>query len=470
MNDLQTVNALASAIDSMIDKISGVEETAVNYLGKIDNLQEYAQEQAQKKVDEMCERITTEVNAKLEEQRTVLVGMISKTADAVTENMKAVEPIVNFDLDSVSSVGDAVSFLKQVQEAFAGPYRKAEILITAISTDILPKLMELATMIDSLLNLKNLIPTLKCKDNKTVNVDKLNVHVKPITESDVGVCPNWNWEGATYNLSSSYQWLSITPDNSNTNFYAVSSDRVIAKGNPNTGFIQTQALPSDADNWWRCIIQEKTNNNYLFVLGSRGRVIYSASNTSDYSWNEFPSIRYSSSDGEWRSMSSCKYVPNGPYFLSSTGHIYYGENKRSDLRNDRTWKQIYCDDILDSDGYYRIYMISHDGYVAIAKNYKNEYGMINYSLISQNTRIDTDDNKYWVGITKIRSTISNQSSYFMAVTKDGHYAISDDGINWKMQTEQIPYVGGFYINSIIQGINTDQILTLNSNGKIYIAQ
>lgn len=463
MSNLQTVNALTSAIDNMIDKIIGVEITVTNYLGKIENLQEYTQEQAQKKVDEMCERVSNEVNAKLEEQRTVLIGMISKTIDATTVNIEAIEPIANFDLNNITSVGDVVSFLVEIKNLFTGPYSKAINLALAISTDILPKLAELASIINSLSNLKNLIPTLKSKDGKIINVDKLNVHIEPITESDTG-CIAWKRQAPIQTSYNKFRSVCSRLENNRTFLHFLNEDGVFIYG---FSSILDGITPISYNTYIRDNYSDKTwvsiceANNILF-LNNEGLILREIWNGTSFIIETFAQII---STDVWNCLTILnKFNDYSVCALSTNGSLFYNNSKLNlltpsqDIQNN-PWNYIYCDYNSLDNSKEKIYTLRQDGFLGILEV---DLSQNTINLISEQQKLDP--NKSWQFITKVKSQISNTSEYFMAIAKDGYISTSNDGLNWSDAVKSID-TNEKYI--LVSQDNSNILRALTYNGSVF---
>lgn len=171
---------LCNNIDSLSDTIKGVTEVTTNYLSQIDNIQEFAKNKAQEKVDEMCERASQEINSKLAIQRQKVVDKLKKTwasSNEIIENLQFITGEISMDT--------IVSIVSSIIQLYTKPYQNAMDLITDFTISIAPKLIQLTSEINALADLKNQIPTHTLKDGTKLNYDKLNITMDPITIDDI---------------------------------------------------------------------------------------------------------------------------------------------------------------------------------------------------------------------------------------------------------------------------------------------
>ena len=104
---------LCNNIDNLSDAIKGVTEVATNYLSQIDNIQEFAKNKAQEKVDEMCERASQEINSKLAIQRQKVVDKLKKTwasSNEIIENLQFITGEISIDTVVSIVIGSIVIF------------------------------------------------------------------------------------------------------------------------------------------------------------------------------------------------------------------------------------------------------------------------------------------------------------------------------------------------------------------------
>lgn len=178
MTELQTAlgQSIGNDIDNLITKINGLEDTTINYLGKIDNIQEYAKNKAQEKVDEMCERISNEINSKLNTQISMAVSKIEEIYNSSTAFKELITSIATADVEHFTKISEIVEFLTTIQKLFSGPYNQ----MTNIIADFIiisSKLTNLITKINEILSIRNSIPQHILKDGTQLNYDKLNINV-----------------------------------------------------------------------------------------------------------------------------------------------------------------------------------------------------------------------------------------------------------------------------------------------------
>lgn len=178
MTELQTAlgQSIGNDIDNLITKIDGLEDTTINYLDKIDNVQEYAKNKAQEKVDEMCERISNEINSKLNTQISMAVSKIEEIYNSSTAFKKLITTIATTNVASFTKISEVVGFLTEIQKLFSGPYNE----MTKIIADFIiisSKLTNLITKINEFLSIRNSIPQHILKDGTQLNYDKLNISI-----------------------------------------------------------------------------------------------------------------------------------------------------------------------------------------------------------------------------------------------------------------------------------------------------
>lgn len=178
MTELQTAlgQSIGNDIDNLITKIDGLEDTTINYLDKIDNIQEYAKNKAQEKVDEMCERISNEINSKLNTQISMAVSKITEIYNSSTVFKELIKTIATTNVASFTKISEVVGFLTEIKKLFSGPYDEMEKII-ADFIEISNKLTNLITKINEFLSIRNSIPQHILKDGTQLNYDKLNIDV-----------------------------------------------------------------------------------------------------------------------------------------------------------------------------------------------------------------------------------------------------------------------------------------------------
>ena len=177
MTELQTAlgQSIGNDIDNLITKIDGLEDTTINYLGKIDNIQEYAKNKAQEKVDEMCERISNEINSKLNTQISMAVSKITEIYNSSTAFQGLISNIATFNFEDFD-IGKAKELLEYIVELYSGPYKQMLEIINDFIM-ISSKLTNLITKINEILSIRNSIPQHILKDGTQLNYDKLNISI-----------------------------------------------------------------------------------------------------------------------------------------------------------------------------------------------------------------------------------------------------------------------------------------------------
>lgn len=177
--ELQTAigQAVARNIDNLDYTISGMEETITNFLGNIENIEDFAIDVAQQKIDAMCERVSNEISDKFNEQLTKMVESINNLYDSSSAIQRAISAITNLDLDNIgdnvgAKVDAIIGFLKNIQATYTKPYNQTVKTIADFAL-IAVKLTNLITKINGLISIKDSIPIHKLKNGKTLNYNKL---------------------------------------------------------------------------------------------------------------------------------------------------------------------------------------------------------------------------------------------------------------------------------------------------------
>lgn len=172
--ELQTAigQTVARNIDNLDYTISGMEETITNFLGNIENIEDFAIDVAQQKIDAMCERVSNEISDKFNEQLTKMVESINNLYDSSSAIQTAVSAITTFDLTKIDTITGVVIFLEKVKAMYTKPYDQAVKTIADFAL-IAVKLGNLITKINGLISIKDSIPIHKLKNGKTLNYNKL---------------------------------------------------------------------------------------------------------------------------------------------------------------------------------------------------------------------------------------------------------------------------------------------------------
>lgn len=153
-------------IDDLNEMLEGVNRTVYT---TFKNIEDYP---TQEKVDEACIWISEKMNAKLEQQRALLIKTLHEGYVASNEVIQLLEPLVNFDLN----IDTVVSAVRKIIDILAGPYQVAVEYVTVLT----PKLTELATQIALLAYIPANLPQIE-----GINYDKLNITMKPITIDEI---------------------------------------------------------------------------------------------------------------------------------------------------------------------------------------------------------------------------------------------------------------------------------------------
>ena len=174
---LQTAigQAVARNIDNLDYTISGMEETITNFLGNIENIEDFAIDVAQQKIDTMCERVSNEISDKFNKQLTKMVESINNLYDSSSAIQTTVSTIANFNFDNFD-LGKAKELLQSIVATYIKPYRQAVKTIEDFAL-IAVKLTNLITKINGLISIKDSIPIHKLKNGKTLNYNKLALSI-----------------------------------------------------------------------------------------------------------------------------------------------------------------------------------------------------------------------------------------------------------------------------------------------------
>lgn len=171
--ELQTAigQAVARNIDNLDYTISGMEETITNFLGNIENIEDFAVDVAQQKIDAMCERVSNEISDKFNKQLTKMVESINNLYDSSSAIQTTVSTIANFNFDNFD-LGKAKELLQSIVATYTKPYQQAVKTIADFAL-IAVKLTSLITKINRLISIKDSIPIHKLKSGKVLNYNKL---------------------------------------------------------------------------------------------------------------------------------------------------------------------------------------------------------------------------------------------------------------------------------------------------------
>ena len=153
-------------IDDLNEMLEGVNKTVYT---TFKNIEDYP---TQDKVDEACIWVSEKMNAKLEEQRSLLIKTLHEGYIASNEVIQLLKPLVEFNLN----IDTVVSAVKKIIDILAGPYQVAVEYVTVLT----PKLKDLATNIALLAYIPQNLP-----QRPDINYDKLSISMKPITIDEI---------------------------------------------------------------------------------------------------------------------------------------------------------------------------------------------------------------------------------------------------------------------------------------------
>lgn len=450
---MDVVDSISKSIDNLINTIDSAEETTKNYLSKIDNIQEYATEKAQEKIDNMCEKITNEINVRLETQREILIGNITQTVNSATANIEALEPIANFNFSNFD-IGKAQSLLESIVGLYLGPYQKAITIATTISTEILPKLAQLTAKIQELSNIKDYIPKLKSKDGIELNLNKLNVKMEPITESEIGLMV---WVKASLKLDNhNYRSVCVINNGNNGHYHILGEDGVFAYGSfPNFVMGYNSYIKDNFTGTW-CGVFQVPEWNTCF-LNTDGKILVEIPSTGIEVYQELQTLQ---SPNIW----SCLFGPSTVNAISSNGIIYFNHQYRNILSNtdNQFWNSVYAE--VDSQSSNRTaYVLSKNGYIGILE-WENDFGNVqDIDVVSEGQYLDP--NRTWQSITKVKPQDSSLPEYFMAIASGGFISKSDDAINWTEPLKLIDLNTDYILLTPVMASNN--VNAYGSDGTIY---
>lgn len=198
--ELQTAigQAVARNIDNLDYTISGMEETITNFLGNIENIEDFAIDVAQQKIDSMCERISVEVSDKINKQLEKMVESINNLYDSSSAIQTAIGNIKAFDFDNLDDdigkkVDAIIGFLKNIQATYIKPYEQTAKTIADFAI-IAIKLTSLKSKINSISSIIRDIPVHKLKNGEKLNYNKLifNISLSQLENLISHITPSQN--------------------------------------------------------------------------------------------------------------------------------------------------------------------------------------------------------------------------------------------------------------------------------------
>lgn len=167
------------ALDDLNDTLDKVVEFAENSLSTIGDFEDDAQDKIQQEVDKICEKVSDKATKKLNQVRDKAVEDLHKKYLSANKIVSDLQPIVDAKL---SDLGSVISVLTKLIALYAKPYKQALDYTVGFVATATPKIAETTQKVDKLASLKNEIPI---PDDFNINLDKLNITMKPITVDDI---------------------------------------------------------------------------------------------------------------------------------------------------------------------------------------------------------------------------------------------------------------------------------------------
>lgn len=161
-------------LDDINKMLENVNTNVYTYLSNLD-----LETVTQKKVDDICVRLSDNINKKLETQRQIIIKSLHQGYVGASELISLLKPIVEADVKDLASV---INVVKKIINIYTKPYEQAIEFVTVLT----PKLQDLAVNIALLAYIPSKIPPIP-----NINFDKLQISMKPITVDDIiaGVNP-----------------------------------------------------------------------------------------------------------------------------------------------------------------------------------------------------------------------------------------------------------------------------------------
>lgn len=153
-------------IDDLNDSLKNTNELVLKTFSNIESV-------TQEKVDDLCERVSKEINEKLNKKRTILINSLKQGYSASNEIIATLEPIVTLNPTDLNGVINAIN---KIIAIYQKPYQTAVEFVTILT----PKLLTLSKNISDLSEIPNKIPKIE-----NINFDKLNIVIEPITINDI---------------------------------------------------------------------------------------------------------------------------------------------------------------------------------------------------------------------------------------------------------------------------------------------
>ena len=170
--DLKVLDDLNETLDKII-------EFAENSLSTLEDFEGEAQEKVQEEVDKICIKVSDKASTKLNQVRDKTVNILHQKYVSANQIVSDLQPIVQAKLTDLGSV---ISVVTKIIGLYAKPYQKALEYTVGFVATATPKIAETTQKVDKLASLKNEIPI---PDDFNINLDKLNITMKPITVDDI---------------------------------------------------------------------------------------------------------------------------------------------------------------------------------------------------------------------------------------------------------------------------------------------
>lgn len=161
-------------IDDLNKTLENIYVLASNTLSNFD-VDDMSLNMAQPLVDNLCRRVSANLNYKLNILRVDLIKNLHNGFISSNEIIEQLKPLVEFDLN-IDTVVDAV---RQIITILSGPYQKA----IEYTTELTPKIVELSNNIANLSTLQDSIP--KPPEMPSLSFNKLRVQMLPITLDEI---------------------------------------------------------------------------------------------------------------------------------------------------------------------------------------------------------------------------------------------------------------------------------------------
>lgn len=162
-------------IDNLNKKLENVNKTVLKAFDKIETSGPKIESEIQKRVDIACVKLNDTINPMLAKERELLVKVLKQGFLASNEIISTLQPIVQAN---PTDLGSVISLLNKIIAVFAKPYQTAVEFVTVLT----PKIATLTKNINELNELKGKMPAIP---DVNINYDKLNIHMEPISITDI---------------------------------------------------------------------------------------------------------------------------------------------------------------------------------------------------------------------------------------------------------------------------------------------